>query len=353
MLPILRMKGWTAERFLDAFFDSPKLKAVFSHILADYSTFPWDFPGLVLPIINPEAGYDERVPLDYGGHAHRSSWTFIRNGTRALVDALAGALTGSGGEICTGTEIQRILLRDGSVAAVELAGDHLEEVDAVVASGGARELFTQLIGREHLPRRFLREHVDNLAVTSSVFMVHLGVDFDPSVHQNDQALSYYYMTYEVEPSVRELEAGIYHEGRDGWVVYIPSKHSPEMAPPGHHSVTIYTVAPDTPANGSWAERGQEWGDRLVAYAEQYLPGLSEHTVTRILYTPEDFKRRTRLAAHAFGGCPPRADRTPPRHRTPIRGLWFVGAQSEAYGGVTGAMTGAKRVVRMMARRRPA
>ncbi len=222
----------------------------------------------------------------------------------------------------------------------------------MVASGGARELFTKLIGREHLPARFLEEHVDNLRVTSSVFMVHLGVNYDPSVHQNGQAVCYYYGTYEVEPNIDELEAGVYHEGRDGWVVYIPSKHSPEMAPPGHHAVTIYTVAPDTLAEGSWAERGKELGDRLISYAERYLPGLAEHEVTRVLYTPDDFRHRSGLATHAFGGCPPRLDRTPPSHRTPVRGLWFVGGQSEVYGGVVGAMTGAKGTVDKMTRRRP-
>jgi phytoene dehydrogenase-like protein len=350
MLRIRRIKGWTAEQLLDACFSSPRLKAVFSHILADYSTQPRDFPGLIIPIINPEAAYDERVPLQYGGHERRSSWTFIRGGTRALVDAIAGALIRHGGEIHPGTEVTRILVRDRRVLAVELGGARREPVDAVVASGGARELFTGLIGREHLPSRFLSEHVENLAVTSSVFMVHLGVDFDPSVHQNGQALCYYYSTYEVEPSIRELEAGVYHEGRDGFVVYVPSKHSPEMARPGHHAVTLYTVAPDTLASGTWAERGEELGDRLICYAERYLPGLAEHTVTKVLYTPEDFRRRSGLAAHAFGGCPPRVDRTPPRHRTPIRGLWFVGAQSEVYGGVTGAMTGSRRAVDMMTRR---
>jgi len=352
MLRIRRIKSWSAEQFLDAFFSSPRLKAVFSHILADYSTYPRDFPGLIIPIINPEAAYDERVPLEYRGHTRRSSWTFIRNGTRAMVDAIAGAVTGYGGEIHLETEVTQILVRDGRVTGIELDGEQRQQVDAAVASGGARELFGKLIAREHLPGRFLRDHVDNLAVTSSVFMAHLGVDFDPSVHQNDQALCYYYSTYEVESNIKELEAGVYHEGRDGWVVYIPSKHSPEMAPPGHHAVTIYTVAPDTLANGSWAERGEELGDRLVSYAERYLPGLAEHTVTRVLYTPEDFRRRTALAAHAFGGVPPRVDRTPPRHRTPIRGLWFVGGQSEVYGGVTGAMTGARKTVNMMTRRRP-
>jgi glycine/D-amino acid oxidase-like deaminating enzyme len=66
---------------------------------------------------------------------------------------------------------------------------------------------------------------------------------------------------------------------------------------------------------------------------------------------EDFRVHTHLAHHAFGGCPPRLDRSPPPHRTPIRGLWFIGAQSEAYGGVTGGMVGAQKTVTMLPRQR--
>jgi len=338
---------WARERFLNEFFGDLRLKAVFSHILADYSTFPRDFPGLLLPIINPEPAYDERVPLDYDGHPHRSSWTFIRGGTRALVDALAAAVSENGGTIRTRTEVRRILLSDRRVVGLELEPASRESIDAVVASGGAVEVFCGLVGREHLPKRFLLDHVDGLPVTSSVLMVHLGVDTDPSAHQNDQALCYYYETYDIDRSIREIQANVYHEGRDGWVLYIPSKHSPEMAPPGNHAVTVYTVAPHAPANGTWAERGEEWADKLLDCAEKYVPGLRQHALTRVVWTPENMSRRTHLAVHAFGGCPPRIDRTPPRHRTPIRGLWFVGAQSEAFGGVTGAMTSAQKAVAML------
>ena len=135
---IRRFKSWSAEQFLDAFFSSPKLKAVFSHILADYSTYPRDFPGLIIPIINPEAAYDERVPEEYGGQTRRCSWTFIRNGTRAMVDAIAGAVTGYGGEIHLETEVTQVLVKDGRVTGIELNGEQRQQVDAVVASGGAR-----------------------------------------------------------------------------------------------------------------------------------------------------------------------------------------------------------------------
>jgi phytoene dehydrogenase-like protein len=72
-------------------------------------------------------------------------------------------------------------------------------------------------------------------------------------------------------------------------------------------------------------------------------GLLSSLLVRVVLTPEDFRQRTHLQQHAFGGCVPPV-KIPPPHETPVPGLWFVGAQSEVYGGVAGAMTGSKRVV---------
>ncbi len=65
--------------------------------------------------------------------------------------------------------------------------------------------------------------------------------------------------------------GVYHEGRDGFVIHIPSLHSPEMAPPGHQAMTIYTICPDTLRDGDWEELKEEYADKLIAYAEERHP----------------------------------------------------------------------------------
>ncbi len=121
--------------------------------------------------------------------------------------------------------------------------------------------------------------------------------------------------------------------------------SPSLAPAGKYAVTVYTVAPDTLAEGSWAELREELADKLVAEAEAHIPGLREHTQTRLILTPEDFRRRTHLKHHSFGGMPPVMGNKPPAHKTPIDGLWFIGAQSESTGGVQNVMTGAAKVAK--------
>ena len=178
----------------------------------------------------------------------------------------------------------------------------------------------------------------------SVLMVHLGVDMEVGRRQ-PAALCYYYGSYDIDGGVRACREGRYHEGRDGFLIYLPSMHSPELAPAGHHAVTLYTIAPNRLSEGSWEARREELADKLVAEAERFVPGLREHTQVRVVLTPEDFQQRTHLAHHAFGGISPVMGMTNPAHQTDVEGLWFIGAQSESGGGVMGVMKGARSVAR--------
>jgi prolycopene isomerase len=343
-MPLLSKRNWSAQKLMESFFADKKLHAVFTAILADYVASPEIFPGMIIPMINAESQYDERIPLDYDKHQHRSSWTFIKNGCISLVNILKGFILDNGGEILSNTEVTKIELEDNKVNSIKTSDNSEYNVDIVIASGGAQELFFNLIGKEYLPQEYIEKYLDELFTTQSVFMVHLGVDYDPSVYQNGSSLCYYYLTYDIKESIKECQKNIYHEGKDGFLVYIPSKHSPEMAPPGHHAVTVYTIAPNNPVNGNWSEDKERWTEILLDYAEEYIPGLREHEKARIVLTPDDFRNRTHLKEHAFGGTVPHLKIPPPPHETPIDGLWFVGAQSETYGGVTGVMLGSLNVV---------
>jgi phytoene dehydrogenase-like protein len=183
----------------------------------------------------------------------------------------------------------------------------------------------------------------------SVFMVHLGIDFDPTPHQK-RALYYYYGTYDIEQAVADCRRGDYHEGRDGFLIYVPTLHSPEMAPPGCHAVTLYTVAPNRLSDGTWSERRDQFADKLIAAAEEHIPGLARARV-RVVLTPEEFKARTFLSHHSFGGTAPVMGKSGIPHRTPIRGLWFIGSQSESGAGVGNVVQGAWRAVRAALRER--
>jgi phytoene dehydrogenase-like protein len=122
-----------------------------------------------------------------------------------------------------------------------------------------------------------------------------------------------------------------------------------MAPPGHHALTLYTIAPNRISEGSWAERREEFADKLVAEAEKFIPGLRRHTRVRVILTPEDFRSRAFLRHHSFGGVAPTLGRPGVPHATPVRGLWFIGAQSESGAGMNNVLHGVWRTQRAIER----
>lgn len=66
-----------------------------------------------------------------------------------------------------------------------------------------------------------------------------------------------------------------------------------------------------------------------------------------IITPEEFRKVTHLKHHAFGGCAPVMGKKGAPHKTPVRGLWFLGAQSESDAGINNVMEGAWRTVKLM------
>ncbi|MDW8103195.1 MAG: NAD(P)/FAD-dependent oxidoreductase [Anaerolineae bacterium] len=342
---VRRMAGWNAEQLMSYFFRRPELRAVYTAILADFVVRPSQFPALAIPVVNSEIAFDKRIPLRISRAGPRLSFRYILGGCGRLVEAMADLIRSCGGQIWTNAPVTRILLENGRAAGVALVDGHREQADIVIASGGARETFFGLVGRQHLPAEFAAR-VEDLPLEESVFMVHLGIDFDPTPYQ-PAALCYYYNTYDVEGAIGRCQRGEYHEGRDGFVIYIPSMHSPELAPPGHHAVTIYTIAPNWLNKGTWTDRREELAEKLIAEAERFIPGLRTHARIRVILTPEDFRRRTYQEHHSFGGCAPVMGKEGIPHRTPIPGLWFIGSQSQSGGGVANVMLGARKTVQMI------
>ncbi len=342
---VRHMADWNAEQLMNHFFRHPEIRAVYTAILADFVVRPSQFPALAIPAVNSEVAFDKRIPLRLSRAGPRLSFRYILGGCGQMVRAFADLIRAHGGEIRTRAPVARIFLEDGRAVGVALADGHQERADLVIASGGARETFFGLVGRQHLPADFAAR-VEDVPLEESVLMVHLGIDFDPTPYQ-PAALCYYYNTYDVEGAVGRCQRGEYHEGRDGFLIYVPSLHSPELAPSGHHALTIYTIAPNRLNEGTWADRREELAEKLVAEAERVIPNLRSRARVRVILTPENFRQRTHQEHHSFGGCAPVMGKEGIPHRTPIPGLWFIGSQSQSGGGVTNVMVGARRAVRMM------
>jgi phytoene dehydrogenase-like protein len=346
LLPFLPRKDWSAARLMESYFQSEKLRCVFISILADFFTPPSQFIGLGVFALNAEITFDKRIPRDLAPDARQVPQYSVLGGIGQMAKALVGRIQELGGQVMTDCPVSQIVVEDRRVSGVHDFSGNFYPAEVVVASGGARETFLELVGKPHLEADFV-QHVEALPLMDSVFMLHLGVDFDPRPYVHG-VCTYFYGTYDVEGEIRIARDGLYHRGRAGFVVHVPSLHSPEMAPEGRHAMTIYTICPERLKEGDWESQKEAFADDLIRYAEERIPGLSSHVRTCEIFTPLDFRQRTHLRHHAFGGLAPGMNAWRPPHQTPVQGLWFVGAQSESGGGVfnviPGAYKTAKRII---------
>jgi phytoene dehydrogenase-like protein len=350
LLPLLSKKDWSAQQLMDDYFSSEKLKCVFISILADFFIRPSQFIGLGVFALNHETFYDKRMPKILAKDTEQLYLYNVHGGISTLVDALVTRIEELGGQVITNQPVTQIKVANNRVSGIVNGIGEFVPADVVVASGGARETFFKLVGERYLSNEFSRQILD-IPLMDSVFMVHMGINFDPSPYVHG-VCTYYYGTYDIEGGVSFAKSGKYHEGKDGFVVHIPTLHSPNMAPEGHHAITIYTICPETLAEGDWESQKEVYADKLVGYAEKYIPGLAEGTRLRLILTPKDFRKRIHLDHHAFGGIVPMMGKSGAPHKTPIEGLWFVGAQSESGGGLPNVIPGAYRTANAIAEGNP-
>ena len=341
LLPFLPKMNWSAEKLMGHYFKSEKLKCVFMSILADFFTPPSKFPGLGIFTLNGEITFEKRMPTQLARNAEMTRFYSIIGGLKTLIKAMADEIESAGGKINTQCAIEKIVVKDGKACGVIDQNGTLHECDQVIASGGAKELFTKLLPPDCLPDGFT-DKVITIPLMDSVFMIHLGVNYDPSDALHT-VCTYFYGSYDIEGEVVRAKQGLYHEGAAGFVVHFPSLRSPGMAPKGKHALTIYTICPDILASGDWETDKEKYADKLLEYAEKKMPGLRSHIVSQRVLTPVDFRKLTHLDHHAFGGLAPVMNAWKIPHKTPVQGLWFIGAQSESGGGINNVLPAAYKV----------
>jgi phytoene dehydrogenase-like protein len=345
LLPLLPKRNWDAQKMMEYFFKSEKLQSVFLTILADFVTPPTRFAGLGIPFINPESSFDEQAPLKISKLGEQSSYRYILGGMGSIVKAMVDMIKAKGGKFYINKTVKKILIENSTVKGILCEDGTQDTADLIIGSGGAKEILLDTIDKENLSNDYILK-IKDIPLMESVFMVHLGIDFDPRPYQKLSTV-YYYGMYDVDEAIKACRDGIYHEGRDGYVVFIPTYFSPELAPPGHHALTIYTIAPNILSEGSWEERKEELAEKLLIEAEKIIPGLRKNAKIKIVLTPEDFKKITHLKHHAFGGTAPIMGKSGAPHKTPIENLWFIGAQSESGAGLPNIIPDTARTMKII------
>jgi len=276
----------------------------------------------------------------------------VQGGMGGLSNALAAAARERGVEIRTNAAVERITIREGAVAGVQLASGETLQARTVASCLDANQTFLRLVGESQLPAGFARA-VERIDYASASLKINLAVselpDFSclPGTSPGPQHRGTIHIGALPDYIERAYDDAKYGEPSQRPVVEmtIPSTADSTLAPPGHHVISMFVqYAPYKLASGEWDSRKDEFADRCVAEVARYAPNFPASIVHRQVLTPVDLEETFGLTGgNIFQGAvslhqlfnlrpvPGWSD-----YRTPIKRLYICGAAAHPGGGVMGA-----------------
>ncbi len=347
----------TAKRFLDSCTKDPKLQSVLMGQHGAYGVPPSEVSVLL------HAGL--------ANHYFGGAW-YPRGGGQVISDGLADVIEGAGGSIHLRRGIERILMEGGKAVGVrtESQGGEQHEVRAnsVVSNADIKRTLLDLVGPEHLPKKWLRK-TDRWTMPAAMVATFLGVKGDLSelgmtgantLMYDDYDTDAYYISNRDNP--RPMPRGCYITNAN-----LKDPGTKWHAPPGHQSVTIMAMLSADPrgwgvtqeqiADGSYRKaptyqaRKQEIEDDLIGRFDHLYPGAAAAITYRESATPASHERFTGASGgtgYGLAGIPKQFQAARPDVTSPIPNLWWCGASTRSGHGIMGALLSGRIVGRRLA-----
>ncbi len=299
--------------------DRVSLSAYVSRFVSDeqFDRLIEAFAGIYL-VIGPRQSSAGEFILCLSTHIREKCLSYPLGGMRAVPLAYLKAMENWGGEVRCSSPVRRIVVEGGRVRGVE--ADGFIAADIVISNTGIKET-VELVGRRHVPDSY-REVVDNLRLSYGAVSVKYALDAEvvtPSV-------IFYYPDTSIK-KLAERQAAIF--------IPVPSAADPSLAPPGCQMVLAACLVPPGLENPEEADRICEAvTDRIENTMQDLFPDIERHVIwkmrTNTRYVAELSGRKT---GEVIGLAQNRhqVGRNRPENKTPVEGLFLVGADTGGRG----------------------
>lgn len=306
----------------------------------------------------PDVSGGGMFPLLESFTPERVGISVTEGGASNLVEALAGVLIESGGEVRTDSEVTKIGTSGGAAVGVELAsGERLRAERAVVANLTPKVLYGDLVDDDALPASFRRK-VDGYSYGPGTMMIHLALDDLPDWEAGDDLREFAYV--HVGPYVEDM-AETYTDSLNGLLPESPllvvgqtTAVDPSRTPDDGDVLWIQVRTLPSEIEGDaageidatdWEAAAEPFADRVMEKLERYAPGVREHVRDRAVFSPADLEAHNPnlVGGDSVSGSHhlkqnflwrPVAGWS--RYRTPVDDLYVCGASTWPGAGVNAA-----------------
>jgi phytoene dehydrogenase-like protein len=341
---VLKLFATSAGEFLDGWFESDPIKAVYG------------FDGIVGNYASPYAPGSAYVLLHHcfgEVNGKKGTWGHAIGGMGAITQAMAKSAASRGAVIRVGSPVQQVLIERGrAVGVITEAGETIRAA-AVVSNLNPKLLYLRLIDAAELPQDF-RERITQYRCGSGTFRMNVALselpDFTclpgrvPADHHTAGII--------LAPTLSYMEQAYFDARTYGWSrqpiveMLIPSTLDDSLAPRGQHVASLFCqhVAPQLPNGESWDTHREAVADLMIETVNRHAPNFKAAVLGRQIMSPLDLERTFGLVGgdilhgalqldQMFSARPVLGHGN---YRGPLPGLYMCGSGTHPGGGVTGA-----------------
>lgn len=284
---------------------------------------------------------------------------YPRGGAKRIPRAFVRELRRRGGQIRVSTRVSEILVEGGRAVGVRTAGGERLEAQQIVCNADPAVVFGKLLAPEYCGAGLRK--VRRTEYSLSALSVFCAVEMDLKALGYDSGNYWWHRTSDLDALYRRMERELPGAELDVLFLAITSLKDPGHAPPGHHTLEMFTFVPWAPFE-RWAgtpsgERDpayqalkRDLGERALRAAEQVIPGLRRQVRFLEIGTPltNDFYCQThRGAIYGTAKTPWQLGPFSFDQRGPVEGLHFCGASTLSHGVVGASMSGLMVATRIL------
>lgn len=285
----------------------------------------------------------------YAGRAlgSQGAWGFVRGGMGAVSSAIAASARRHGAELRAAATVERIAVRDGRAARLELRDGSIVEADAILVGADPQTTFLRLLDRADVPPALYAKAADWDA-NGVAFKLNLALGELPNflARPGTAQAPHHLATIHVAPSIDYLQTAYTDAIAHGisrqpmLECFMQTPTDPSLAPTGKHILSVFAqYFPYARTDRPWLPEDRDTiADLIIATLAQYapnIPGVIEH---KQMLAPPDLEALIGLSGgHIFHGelLPEQIYQRRFPLRTGIDGLYLCGSGTHPGGCVSG------------------
>jgi len=338
LMPLVSLLTRSHAEIITERFDSPLLRAA----LASMPPFCW--------MTQDGTGW----ALIYIAMCHYTNSSRMAGGSGSLPAAIQRSFEAAGGTVRLSARVQELLLTDGRISGVRLAGGEELHAPYVLASCSPKLTLCELLPRgvldDTMQRRADSIPIDTVEAATLKIDVALDGQLSLPRHQawrtdglNLREPIVAWQTF--EEHIRAWEdtiAGRWPDPICG-IGIIPSALDPSQVPEGKDTFWYWSGITPAHPREPWKDVRDKIGDRALGAAAEYYEGLDSMVIERRVFNIPDLETRFNVPGGNVYHVDPAAMRMGPlrpasgfgSYDTPVPGLFLSGAGTHPTGGISG------------------